>query len=373
MTAGALIMAGGEGARMASVGVAKPLVKLRGASLLERNLWAVLAAGIREVWIACRHDQAAILDEVARLATACDGRGVTLRPVVEAVPLGTIGAAAQLRGQVELLVTVNADNLTAISLGAMLARHARSGAALTLAAHDHVVRLPYGELVLASDRVLAYREKPEVHTCVASAICVLGPVALGAITGRTGLHELTARLVEAGARVLADRHAEPWIDINEPADLERAAQLVARDPDRFECWAAPPDLEVAGALVHDGGLLLEHRADSPVGHAGGKPSPANRRRARSPRARRGARARGGRARGAGAVRNARAGRARVPHTCVALEVARTRVRPREGQRLAGSARSPAARARGGRRPLARGGRRMSASSTPAPRGRASAS
>jgi len=272
MTVGALILAGGTGERMRRAHGAKPLVEVRGASLLERNLCALLGAGLRVIWIACRHDQHAIGREIERLAAAARGRGALVRPIVETEPLGTIGAAQQVRG-VEALLAVNADNLTAIDLGALLAHHAR-GADLTLATHDHATQLAYGAVDAAGDRVTAYREKPVTITRIASAICVLGPAALAAIDGRTGLPELTGRLITAGRRVLAYHHAAPWIDVNEPEDIARATALVAGH-DALECWARPPDLEVAGALVRDGEhLLLERRRDTALWDTpGGKLEP----------------------------------------------------------------------------------------------------
>jgi mannose-1-phosphate guanylyltransferase len=266
MRLGALILAGGTGERMRPAGaprpLPKPLIEVRGASLLERNACALLGAGLRAIWIACRHDQHAVLRAIERLAGAAAARGVVLRPLVEVDPLGTIGAAGTLCGAVEALVTCNADNLTAIDLAALLAHH-DGGADLTLATHDHATRLPYGAIEAEGGRVTAYREKPVSVTRIASAVCVLGPAALAVIEGRTELPELTARLIAAGRQVVAYQHADPWIDVNEPADIARAAALIAAHPDRFECWARPPDLEVAGAIVRDGDhLLLERRSDT---------------------------------------------------------------------------------------------------------------
>jgi mannose-1-phosphate guanylyltransferase/phosphomannomutase len=260
MTIGALVLAGGEGARMRS-SRAKPLIEIRGASLLERNVCSLIGAGLRAIWIACRHDQPAIQCDVDRLAAAARQRGVELRTIVETAALGTIGAAGMLRA-LPALVTVNADNLTALDLAAVIAQHARTAADLTLATHDHTMRLPYGAIEVDRERVTGYREKPAWVTRVASAVCVLGPAALAAIDGRCDLPALTQRLIADGARVLAYHHAAPWIDVNEPDDVARAAALIAAHPDRLDCWARPADLEVAGAIVRDGDhVLLEHRRD----------------------------------------------------------------------------------------------------------------
>jgi NDP-mannose synthase len=276
MTAAALVLAGGAGDRMRAAGVAKPLVEVRGVTLLERNVHALIGAGIRAIWIAHRAGQADIAAAVDRLAAAAGRRGVAIAAIAEAEPLGTIGAAGRLRDRADPLLTVNADNLTAIDLAAVVARHVAAGADLTLATHDHVTRLAYGALDTDGDRVTAYREKPALVTPIASAVCVLGPRALAAITGRLGLHELATRLIDAGAHVIADHHAAAWIDVNTPADVARAAELVTADPDRLECWARPPELEVAGAVIRAGDaddILLERRRDGRWDTPGGKLEP----------------------------------------------------------------------------------------------------
>jgi 8-oxo-dGTP diphosphatase len=89
---------------------------------------------------------------------------------------------------------------------------------------------------------------------------VLGEAALAVVEGALGLDELTRRLVVTGHNVRAFHHESPWIDVHQPADVARAAALVAGAPDRFECWSPAPDVERAGAIMMSGGrLLLEHR------------------------------------------------------------------------------------------------------------------
>lgn len=276
MTVAALIMAGGAGERMQRAGLPKPLVRVRGASLLERNVCAAIGSGITQIWIACGDGQQAIRREIDRLAGAASGRGVVLQALLERQPLGTVGAAGLLHGRAELVVTSNADNLTTLEPSALIAHHRTTGADLTLATHDHTVRLPYGAVDCAGERVTAYREKPASVTRIASAVCVLGPAAIAVIAGvgdatvaatqlpgRLGLPELTTQLIAAGRRVIAHHHAAPWIDVNEPADLARASALIVANAERFERWAAEPEREVAGAIVVDhGDLLLERRRDS---------------------------------------------------------------------------------------------------------------
>jgi NDP-sugar pyrophosphorylase family protein len=263
MTVAGLILAGGAGERMRRSGgpdAPKPLACVRGASLLERNMCSLFGAGVRAIWVACREADRETRDEVGRLADLVHPCGVSVQPLVEASPLGTIGAAGLLRDRAHALLSVNADNLTALDLGAMIERHVDSGADLTLAAHDHAWQLPYGQLFTDGDRVLGYREKPLQTTQVCSAVCVLGPAALALLDGPAGLPDLTRRLLERGRSVRAFHHHAAWIDINDAGDLARAEQLLASASDALELWSRAPEHEVVGAVLCDGPrILLERR------------------------------------------------------------------------------------------------------------------
>ena len=259
MSVGALIMTAGIGERTRRTGCAQPLIAVRGANLLERNVCALLGAGLREIWISCTRGQLALRNEADRLAAAARRRGAEIHPLLATDALGTIGAAGPLRDRVDTLLTLNADNLTALDLVDLLAHHARTGADLTLATHEHVTRLPYGAIEIDGDRVISYRERPTAITHVSSAVCVLGRLAMAQISGRTEFHDLTSRLLTTGRQVRAYHHTEPWIDIHEPSDVERATAMIGAHADRFECWARSPDLEVVGAVLRDGDHLLLER------------------------------------------------------------------------------------------------------------------
>ena len=227
----ALVVAGGAGERMRRSGsaVPKPLVPVRGATLLEHNVSALLAAGVTDVRIAV----STLAPEVrtfadTRCADLAASAGARLEVIVEDPPLGSLGAAALLREVDEVLV-VNADNLTTLDLRLVLEDHRASGAAMTLAVHDEPFPMPFGEITLEGSRVLAYREKPTYRITICSAVTVLGAEALSRmVPGEpVGLPVFANRLLHEGLPVHAFRHAAAWVDVNDLTVAARAEELLA--------------------------------------------------------------------------------------------------------------------------------------------------
>lgn len=277
----ALVMAGGEGQRMQRSGATrpKPLVPVRGVPLLERNLYALFGAGIADIAVAVPASPSMVGDFVrTRGALLAKMAGTTLRIVEETTPLGTIGAAALVANDVDTLLVVNADNLTALDLRGFLARHQALAADLTVASHLHPLQLPYAELVLDGSAVTDYREKPKHHFRVCSAVYALGPRALALLDGRRrDAPDLARTLLAEGASVHAVDHSAPWIDVNDVDGVAAAERLVAEYPDAFDCWHPAPTVEVVGCvLVRGDEILLEYRPanarcyaaqwDTPGGH-----------------------------------------------------------------------------------------------------------
>ncbi len=262
MSVAGLIVAGGSGERMQRSGALhpKPLVPIRGVALLERNLIALLRAGIMDIHIAVSSRADGVGDFArSRCRKVVETLGAKLSVITEAHPLGSIGASAYLRDRAEILV-VNADNLTSLDLRSVLAKHREAGATLTLAVHDEPFSIPFGEICMDGDRVTAYREKPSFRVRVCSAISVLSPDALAAFDpGETiGLPALANRLLSRNAAVCSFFHDAPWIDVNDMTSIDRAEELVRNNAPDFEHWSTSPDDQVVALLCcsHRGVALV---------------------------------------------------------------------------------------------------------------------
>lgn len=286
----ALVMAGGLGRRMQSAGgeQPKPLMRVRGVPLIERSLYPLLRAGLSDIVVAVPASLPVVgewvRDRGALLAETSGGR---IEIYSEQQPLGTIGCAGLVGRGLDVLLVVNADNLTTIDLAQLLQDHRRRAADLTVATHRHPVQLPYAELMLDDDRIVGYREKPTHHFQVSSAVYALGPRAVAALDPgqRCDAPDLACRLMESGAAVRAWPHQAPWIDVNDIRALHDAERLLASHDEMYDLWHPKPAVEVVGGvLVRGDDVLLERRPasarcyadqwDTPGGHVEAGEAPA---------------------------------------------------------------------------------------------------
>ena len=221
MNTRALIMAGGRSARMrATMGpLHKALVPVAGVPLLERNLRAIEAEGFSDIVVAVSALERDIGEYVIR-------RGKNV--LWEETPLGTIGAARLAIGTADSLLIVNVDNLTSLSLRALVNFHDERKASMTIATHEEPFQIPFGELALTNELVDAYIEKPVKPIWISSGTYVLSRSACAMIPEcrRVDVPELVAMLIAAGSQVVAFRHQSEWIDVNQADAISKAEKLL---------------------------------------------------------------------------------------------------------------------------------------------------
>jgi NDP-sugar pyrophosphorylase family protein len=234
----AVIMAGGRSERMRAGGSGqhKGLRSVLGMPLIERNLRTLLWFGFKRLFVAINHQESA-------LAAWLDGRGralaesqsATLALLVEQQPLGTIGAVASLPGEIDDAVIVNVDNLTSLDLKQFVEYHRERKAAATIAKHQQPFPVPFGMLELSGQRVVAYREKPQLSVTISSGAYVLSRRAIERVRAgqRLDVPALIEALLQAEEAVLAYAHDQPWIDVNDEAALALAERLLSLNGGRW--------------------------------------------------------------------------------------------------------------------------------------------
>jgi NDP-sugar pyrophosphorylase family protein len=229
-----LIMAGGQSSRMRNStgqGTHKALVKVFDIPLIELNLLYACLYKYKSVWVSVATAEEELIAHINGLRAAYERKlSVHIEVIIEPEPLGTIGAAQFVHIGEEDLLVLNVDNLLDLDLSAFLRSHVRARAAMSIAAHHELFRIPFGQLLVKDDRVVDYLEKPEQKILVSSGTYVLGSAAralIGRQYGRERLDipQLGKDLIAQGLKVHSFFHNAIWSDINDKDTLQRIREM----------------------------------------------------------------------------------------------------------------------------------------------------
>jgi NDP-sugar pyrophosphorylase family protein len=231
LTRRAVILAGGRGSRLApyTTVLPKPLMPVGDRAVLDVLIRQLAARGFDRITLAVGH--------LAHLIRALIGDGsaygVVIRYHEEEHALGTAGPLSVIPDLDGTFLMVNGDVLTTLDYRALVTAHCDAGNALTIATSQRVVRADYGVLhtdgpLGATDRVVAYDEKPELATTVSMGVYVLDAAALRYVpAGRYyDLPDLVLALLAAGEPVGSYPYDGYWLDIGREDDY-RVAQADA--------------------------------------------------------------------------------------------------------------------------------------------------
>lgn len=223
----ALILAAGAGSRLgdSAAGVAKPMIRIAGEPLLQRNLRLLRDAGVRHVVINLHKHG----DQISEYFGRGDRFGVEIAYSQEPTLLGTAGAALFARpllgyGNVYI---VYGDNLSTINLRALAQTHKEKRSSLTMALYQRPDARASGAARLdAADRIVDFVEKPATNArhggWVNAGYYVMSPTVFDHISPSTPddfARDVIPRLLARRSPVYGYRMTEGlwWIDT--PEDL----------------------------------------------------------------------------------------------------------------------------------------------------------
>jgi NDP-mannose synthase len=220
----AVTLAGGRGTRLRpyTTTLPKPLVPIGDEfSILEIVLRQLARRGFVRATIAIGY-----LGSLIR-AYVGDGSqwGIAVDYVTEDVPLGTMGPVVlNLDRLPEHFLVMNGDILTDLDFADLLGRHAAGEAPLTVGTYRRDVKIDFGVLEVADDRIVAFREKPVLSYSVSMGIYGLSRTTLQRYeAGRPlGFDELVLDLLARGDNPAVYAFSGNWLDIGRPEDYDRA-------------------------------------------------------------------------------------------------------------------------------------------------------
>lgn len=151
-----VIMAGGRGTRISSVAsdIPKPMIKIEGMPVLEREISCLKAQGYTDIIITVGHLGHIIMDYFGdgNNISSVTGRpfGVSISYYQEEAPLGNAGALFRIREQLtDDFLLLNADVLFDVNFNRFVEYHKMRGGLVTLFTHPNTH--PYDSAVVVAD------------------------------------------------------------------------------------------------------------------------------------------------------------------------------------------------------------------------------
>ena len=226
----AIILAGGLGTRLRpyTFTVPKPLLPLGNKALLDHLIEHLAACGIDEIILALGYQGQLVR---AYFGDGTD-RGVSIRYVQEADPLGTAGCLSlvePLLAPDRPFFLMNGDLVTQLDFRAMADFHSAEGARLTIGYVDHTYQSPFGVLDLEGVEIVNIREKPTIVHPVSAGIYCISPdiVTLVPAGVATTMPDLALSVRRSGGRGVGYRIREFWRALERTEHFE---EVIAAGP-----------------------------------------------------------------------------------------------------------------------------------------------
>jgi len=220
-----VIMAGGQGTRLRphTDNCPKPMLPIGGKPMLEHIIERASAEGFKNFALSIHYLGHMIESYFG------DGSqwGVKIDYLREELPLGTAGALGLLNPRPELpFIVSNGDVLTDIHYDELLNFHTRHNASATMAVRQHEWQHPFGVVHTKGVDIIGFEEKPISRSHINAGVYALEPEVLDALNAGEScdMPTLFGRIQERAARTIVYPMHEPWLDVGQADDLERAQE-----------------------------------------------------------------------------------------------------------------------------------------------------
>ncbi len=222
----AIIMAGGEGRRLRPLtnDVPKPMLKVGGVPIIERQIIMLQRQGIRKIYISINY----LGDKIRDYLRDGSSFGVSIEYLEEKEKLGTAGAVSLLPVTFSSSVLVlNGDVLTSINYGSLYDFHSSHDSVITMAAISYNIDIPYGVVRTDGARAIALDEKPSQHFLCNAGIYALSPKGISMIPKDTffNMTDLIDLCLKNSKDVIVFPVHEYWSDIGTQHEYDKASRL----------------------------------------------------------------------------------------------------------------------------------------------------
>ena len=218
-----VIMAGGKGKRLRplTLNTPKPLLKLKGQTLIEYGLNHAILFGIENFWITIGYLGEQIEDYLNQIKK----QRINFNFIKEEIPLGTIGSISKIKNFYhENILISNADLITDLDLEKFYLHHIKHNSDLTILVRNYDVKIPFGVIEYKGKNVKQINEKPTLRNIINGGIYLLKREYICYIPRNTFFNatDLIEKMISKGLRVRYYIHNGIWNDLGRLEDFKQS-------------------------------------------------------------------------------------------------------------------------------------------------------
>lgn len=225
----AVLMAGGKGVRLRPITdtIPKPLIKIGGIPILERNIDRLASYGVSKIHISINYMGSKIKEYIGN----GNKKEISINYIEEKEPMGTIGSVKLFKDyKKDIILVMNSDILTNIDFEEMYIKMINEKADFVVASIPYKVDVPYAVLNTKEGKVESFKEKPTYVYYSNAGIYLIKKELLKHIPDNSYFNttDLMEKLIAMDKKVIQYPILGYWLDIGEPEDMMRAEKDVSR-------------------------------------------------------------------------------------------------------------------------------------------------
>ena len=221
-----ILMAGGKGLRLRPLtkNIPKPLIKVNGKSIIERNISNFKKQSFNDIYISVNYLKDKIKDELQ------DGKnlGVNINYINERKQMGTIGCLSLIGHNISYpLIVMNSDLIVDIDFRSLVKEHLENKNIMTVCVKEVETEMKYGVIKTKNSVLPEIVEKPKILSTINAGIYILNKSAVDLIPKDSFFDAtmLIERLIKSYKKVGVHHLEKRWIDIGTKEDLKTARAL----------------------------------------------------------------------------------------------------------------------------------------------------
>jgi NDP-sugar pyrophosphorylase family protein len=219
----AVILAGGEGARMRPITyeIPKPMIPIHGMPILEHQINMLKKYDIRNIIIISGKSS----DKIREYFGNGSRLGVRLTYIKEECPLGSAGPLSLVRGMIkDTFILLNVDTLMDPKIPEMYNFHKKHGSAATVLLVTVENPQEYGVVRMLGNQVIGFYEKPKyaATNLINAGMCIFEPSVLKTVPQRKFMIKNLFKILTEKNSLFGFIHDGPVFDIGTTEGYEKA-------------------------------------------------------------------------------------------------------------------------------------------------------